>query len=202
MSVAERDEVMVNSTLSYPRFVYEVGGTPAVFAAAVLSMIMWISGIVKPLLVIVAFVTIFVSIFVFKVCLRKQSTSLYEYFITALMLSGTNILYSLVLKASMFLPTIGLTPFMCIIIQCIIQITYMMVLLTVVWTAFRDWQDLGFTRYANKAQDMQVGLFRFMHRKERNADNPFYGGTTQQSTPEKNWAIYDNMINERRKRSR
>lgn len=202
LSVAERDEVMVNSTLSYPRFVYEVGGTPAVFAAAVLSMIMWISGIVKPLLVIVAFVTIFVSIFVFKVCLRKQSTSLYGYFITALMLSGTNILYSLVLKASMFLPTIGLTPFMCIIIQCIIQITYMMVLLTVVWTAFRDWQDLGFTRYANKAQDMQVGLFRFMHRKERNADNPFYGGTTQQSTPEKNWAIYDNMINERRKRSR
>lgn len=202
LSIADRSDVMTTSTLSYPRFVYSVGGTPTVFAAAVLTMIMWVSGLVKPILVIVAFVTIFISVFVFKVCMRKPGTSLYGYFITALLLGATNILYSVILKLSMFLPTIGMTPFMCVIIQCIIQIVYMIVLLSVVWTAFKDWRDLGMTRYANKMQDMQVGMFKFLNRKNKNADNPFYGGTTKQSTPEKNWEYYDNMIDERRNRMR
>lgn len=202
LSIADRSDVMTTSTLSYPRFVYSVGGTPTVFAAAVLTMIMWVSGLVKPILVIVAFITIFISVFVFKVCMRKPGTSLYGYFITALLLGATNILYSVILKLSMFLPTIGMTPFMCVIIQCIIQIVYMIVLLSVVWTAFKDWRDLGMTRYANKMQDMQVGMFKFLNRKNKNADNPFYGGTTKQSTPEKNWEYYDNMIDERRNRMR
>lgn len=70
---------MINSTLSYPRFVYAVGGTSGVFAAALLSMVMWVSSIVKPVLIVVAFLTIFISVFVFKVCLRKQDSSLYGY---------------------------------------------------------------------------------------------------------------------------
>lgn len=202
MSIADRAEVMLNSTLSYPRFVYCVGGTSTVFAAALLSMVMWISSIVKPLLIIVAFLTIFVSVFVFRVCMRKEGSSLYGYFITTVLLCGTNILYSLLLKLSMYLPTIGLTPFMCIIVQILVQITYMVILLNVVGTAFREWQDLGAARYANKLQDAKVGIFHFMHKDKTNEDNPFYGGTTMRSDPDKNWSYYDKMIDERRKRAR
>lgn len=201
LSIADRDEVMINSTLSYPRFVYTVGGSPAVFAAALLSMVMWISGIVKPLLVVVAFVTIFVSIFIFRVCMRKEGTSLYGYMITALLLSFTNICYSLMLKASMFLPSLHFTPFMCILVQIVLQITYMVILLNVVGTAFKDWRDLGYARYAAKAQDAHVGLFQFFN-KNKNANNPFYGGSTRISDPEKNWSYYDDMMEERKRRSR
>jgi hypothetical protein len=77
----------------------------------------------------------------------------------------------------------------------------MVVLLQVVWTAFRDWHDLGFARYANKAHDFRVTLFNFMHR-DKNLNNPFYGGTTKASTPEKNWEYYDDMLDERKRRLR
>lgn len=202
MSIADRADVMINSTLSYPRFVYAVGGTSGVFAAALLSMVMWVSSIVKPVLIVVAFLTIFISVFVFKVCLRKQDSSLYGYVITTLLLCGTNILYSLLLKLSMYLPTIGATPFMCILLQIIVQIAYMVILLQVVGTAFKDWRDLGAQRYANKIGDWKVRLFQKFHRNKGNLGNPFYGGTTQKSDPEKNWNYYDEMMDERRKRSR
>lgn len=202
MSIADRADVMLNSTLSYPRFVYAVGGTSSVFAAALLSMVTWISSVVKPVLIVVAFLTIFVSVFIFKVCLRKSDTSLYGYFITTLLLCGTNILYSLLLKLSMYLPTLGMTPFMCILVQIIVQIAYMVVLLQVVGTAFKDWRDLGAQRYANKMDDIKVGFFQKIHKGDSNMSNPYYGGTSQKSDPEKNWSFYDDMIDERRKRSR
>lgn len=201
LSIADRDEVMINSTLSYPRFVYTVGGSPAVFAAALLSMVMWISGLVKPILVVVAFLTIFVSIFVFRVCMRKEGTSIYGYMITALLLSGTNICYSVMLKASMFLPSLHFTPFMCILVQIVLQIGYMVLLWNVVGTAFRDWRDLGYARYANKTQDMRIGMLQ-MFSKNKNSNNPFYGGSTKVSDPEKNWGYYDDMMEERKRRSR
>lgn len=202
MSIADRADVMLNSTLSYPRFVYAVGGTSSVFAAALLSMVTWISSVVKPVLIVVAFLTIFVSVFIFKVCLRKSDTSLYGYFITTLLLCGTNILYSLLLKLSMYLPSLGMTPFMCILVQIIVQIAYMVVLLQVVGTAFKDWRDLGAQRYANKIDDIKVGFFQKIHKGDSNMSNPYYGGTSQKSDPEKNWSFYDDMIDERRKRSR
>ena len=202
LSVANRNEVMVNSTLSYPRFIYTVGGTSTVYAAALLSMVMRISSIIKPLLVLVAFVTIFVSIFIFRVCMHKNDSSLWGYFITTLLLCLTNILYSVVLKLSMFLPKLGLTPFLCIVVQIVVQIVYMVVLLNVVGTAFKEWHDLGYAKYANKAQDMKLELFHFIHKKRCDGVNPFYGGTTATSDPEKNWNYYDSMIEERRRRSR
>ena len=134
--------------------------------------------------------------------MHKKGSSLWGYFITTLLLCLTNVLYSVVLKLSMFLPKLGLTPFLCIAIQIVVQIVYMVVLLNVVGTAFKEWHDLGYARYANKAQDMKLGLFQFMHKQKGDGSNPFYGGTTAKSDPEKNWNYYDTMMEERRRRSR
>lgn len=186
--IADTPTVMVNSFLSYPRFVYEVGGTPAVFAGALLAMIMWVSSIVKPLCVLATFGVIFASIFIFKICLRKNDTSLYGYVITTLLLAGVNILYSVLLKLSVYLPNMGLTPLMCILLQIILQIGYMAILLGVVWFAIRDWRDLGYSRAANK---MQV-----LYNKKVNT---FYGGTEVITTPEQNWEFYNELMERRRK---
>ena len=91
---------------------------------------------------------------------------------------------------------------MCILLQIVVQIAYMVILLQVVGTAFKDWRDLGAQRYANKLGDWKVRLFQKFHKDKGNLGNPFYGGTTQKSDPEKNWNYYDEMMDERRKRSR
>lgn len=201
LSVADRGDVMINSSLSYPRFIYTVGGSPTVFASALLSMIMWISGLLKPALVILAFLVIFASIFIFKICARKEDTSLYGYVITVGLLCLTNIAYSLLLKVSLYLPAMGLTPFMCVIFQIILQIVYLVILLSVVSTAFRDWRDLGYARYANRAQDLKVGFIQSI-RKGKNISNPNFEGSSRKSDPEKNWNYYDEMLEERKRRSR
>lgn len=201
LSIAERGDVVLNSALSYPRFVYAVGGTPAVFAAAMLSMILWVSGIVKPILVIVAFVTIFVSIFIFKICMRKSDVSLYGYVMTTILLCLTNVLYAVLLKLSIYLPTIGMTPLMCIIIQIIVQIVYLVMLLSVVWTAFKDWRDLGFAKYSEKLRDMKVGVSSVFH-KGKGHGNPNFEGSNRLSDPEKNWNYFDDMLDERERRGK
>lgn len=201
LSIAERGDVVLNSALSYPRFVYAVGGTPAVFAAAMLSMILWVSGIVKPILVIVAFVTIFVSIFIFKICMRKSNVSLYGYVMTTLLLCLTNVLYAVLLKLSIYLPTVGMTPLMCIIIQIIVQIVYLVMLLSVVWTAFKDWRDLGFARYSEKLRDMKVSMSSMLH-KGKGHGNPNFEGSNRLSDPDKNWNYFDHMLDERERRGK
>ena len=200
MSVTDTKEVMLNSTLSYPRYIYTVGGTPAVYAAALLSMVNWICGIAKPVLVQASFVIIFVSIFIFCVCLRKSDTSVFGYIITTVILSATNILYSVLLKLSMWLPELGLTPFMCLLFLCAIQILYIIVLVEVVWLILKDWRDLAFSRYVHKADTVWRRLLNVIFRKRNSGQNPYYGGSTAKSTPEKNWRYYEKLTEDTMRR--
>jgi hypothetical protein len=198
LSVADRNLVMRNSTLTYPLFVYNVGGTPAVYAAALLSMVLWISSWVKPIAVIVIFITVFVSIFIFKVCLRKESSSLYGYVVTILLTCLTNVCYSFLLKLSLYLPSLGLTPTVCIMLQILLQLFYMGLLWNVLGTAIRDWEDLGFGKYQKAFEKLETKTQNLFKHKE--AKNPFYGGSDSISTPQANWQFYDNLTGNRKRR--
>lgn len=184
LSIANRNQVMINSTLTYSRFVYEVGGMPAVYAAAILSMINWISSYVKPICTIIVFIAIFVSLFVFKICLRKKTTSLYGYAITTLLLCGCNLLNSLLLKISMYLPAMNLPPTVCIILQCFIQIGYLCVLGYVTMVAFRDWRDLGYDRYQSMINKVKAKM---------PGDNR-YNDFGKRQPKQNNWQYYNNLV--------
>lgn len=201
LSIADRDTVMINSTLTFSRFVYEVGGTPAVYAAAILTMITWISSYVKPLCTILVFVAIFISLFVFKICLRKKSANLYGYAITTILLCGCNLLHSILLKSCMYLPILHLPATVCIILQCLLQLGYMAILGYVTIVAFRDWQDLGFERHQANAQKLAHSMTPKFFRRQ--GDNQYRTSfESRNSRPKNNWEYYDRLVDKHKERNR
>ena len=201
LSIADRDSVMTNSTLTYSRFVYEVGGMPSVYAAAVLSMVVWLSSYVKPLCTILVFIAIFISLFVFKICLRRKSANLYGYAITTILLCLCNLLHSILLKSCMYLPTLHLPPLVCIILQILLQIGYMMVLGRVTVIAFRDWQDLGYDRYQADAQKASHKLVPKSLRGDGNNQYSSYF-EAKHNKPKNNWEYYDKLVDTHKERNR
>ena len=201
LSIAKKNEVMMTSTLTFPRFVYETGGTFAVVVAMILSVTMKVSSILKPAAVILTFALIFFSVFIIKICMRKKEATYLGYIVTVLLLCLTNIAYSLMLKVTLFLPTL-FPPAVCIIIQILLQVGYLFILANVLWYAAKDWHDMAAFKYMQKVEALQMKIrdsFTFWRKGEGSTG---FGGSTRISTPEKNHAMLNEMFDERERRTK
>ena len=147
LSIDDRDSVMKSSTMSYARFVFTSGGTPAVYAAALLTLVNFISSWVKPIVTLLVFCITCISIFLFKLILRKSNNSIYGYVCTILLMCAVNVLGSGFLKISMYIPSTGMSPTVCILIQILIQCAYIYLLMWIVGVALKDWRNVGFQHY-------------------------------------------------------
>lgn len=207
-----RSQVMYDSTLSYPRYIYEIGGSVAVYLSALLSGINFIAGYLKPLCTALIMIVIYISLFVFKVCLHKKTSSVWGYAVTTIELCVLNIVYAICIKLSMYFPTLGINPSICIILDIVIQVVYLFCLLKVTYLSFKDWQDLGYARYRYQMSKMEVGAneltsifkqkFHFFGKKNKGvADNtPARRFNTER--PEDNWAYYDSLTESRKNRKK
>lgn len=199
LSVAKKNDVMMTSTLTFPRFVYETGGTFAVVVAMILSVTMKVSSILKPAAVILTFALIFFSVFIIKICMRKKEATYLGYIVTILLLCLTNIAYSLMLKITLFLPTL-FPPALCIIIQILLQVGYLFILGNVIYYAAKDWHDMAAFKYMQKVEALQMKIrdsFTFWRKGEGSTG---FGGSTRVSTPERNHAMLNKMFDERERR--
>ena len=199
LSVAKKNDVMMTSTLTFPRFVYETGGTFAVVVAMILSVTMKVSSILKPAAVILTFALIFFSVFIIKICMRKKEATYLGYIVTILLLCLTNIAYSLMLKITLFLPTL-FPPAICIIIQILLQVGYLFILGNVIYYAAKDWHDMAAFKYMQKVEALQMKIrdsFTFWRKGEGSTG---FGGSTRVSTPERNHAMLNEMFDERERR--
>lgn len=147
LSIADKNTVMNGSVMSYARFVFNVGGTPAVYAAALLTLVSFISSWMKPLATLLVFLITCISIFIFKLILRRHNNSIYGYICTIMLMCTVNVLGSVFLKLSMYIPRTGLSPTVCILIQILIQCAYIYLLLWIVRAAMKDWKNVGFDKY-------------------------------------------------------
>ena len=185
LCVAPDEDVVLAAPLSYPRFVYNYGGTPAVYAAAFVSIILWIGSYIKPLCTIFIFLAVFVSIFVFRVILRKPSANIWGYCETVLLLCFTNVVHALMLKLSMYMTEIGLSATGCLIFTFVAQLVYLVVLAWVVSVSIRDWQNLGAGIYEQKTVSLRN---KFKKDDDRSA--------IRKPRLDNNWDYYNNMKTE------
>lgn len=209
MVTGTREEVMYDSSLNYPRFVYEVGGTVAVYTAALLTLVNFVIGYLKPICTVVIMIAIYTSLFIFKVCLQKKSASIYGYIITTFLLCVLNFVYALAMKASMYMPQAGLNPAVCMIIAMLIQIVYAALLLKVTVRSLVDWRDLGYAKYQYEAQKKEDNakelLMRFKRTKHLFAAKKYNESPTkvyQTNNPEDNWGYYNNLSEARKRRKK
>lgn len=174
LTVADKASTLEGSPMSFSRFVYNEAGTPGVYAAVFLVIVTMFVQTMKTVITIAIMVLLIVSVFVFKILLRKSNHSIGGYLLTLLVICSTNILYAVILKVSLAIPQTGLAPTLCIIIQILIQLAYLLILAVVLVFALRDWKNIGFTHFENLAHTMKDKFSRRHSRspKERYDSKP------------------------------
>lgn len=145
--VCDKETTLEDSPMSFARFVYNEAGTPGVIAGIFLTVITLFTSFMRTILTIAILVLLIVSVYVFKILLRKSNNSVAGYFATLGVICATNILYAIVLKISIAIPSTGLAPTICIILQILIQLAYLVVLGAVLIFAIRDWRNFGYNQY-------------------------------------------------------
>lgn len=186
MSIADKDAVMRYSTMSYARFVYTVGGTTAVYAAALASLVNFVASWVKPACTILVFLICCASIFILKLILRRGNNSIWGYCTTIGLMCSINVLGAVITKLSMYLPSLGFSPTVCLIIQILIQVVYLSLLVRIVKTALKDWTNVGYNRY-------DATISNKFNRRYRSTD---YGMPRQANA----WGYYNNLVERDRRR--
>lgn len=186
------DEAVMATSMSYPRFIYVFGGEAGVYVAAILSVIMWLGSFIKPLCTIIVFISVFMSIFVFRVVLRKPSANLWGYCVTVALLCVTNLLHALVLKIGVSLPNFGLSPLGCLIFLIVGQVAYLLLLAYVTGVSLKDWSNLGASEYEKEAN-----LLRSKLGKEDTV--AMLSGRVKHH--DYNWDYYNDLVDQHRKRN-
>ena len=162
LAIAQPELVMKDSPLSFARFVYEVGRSPAIIAASVLSGVLLVSTFLKPLITLFLLLVFFISLFVFKLLLRQKAKSIGGYIYSLIAICVVNITYALLLKLTMYLPRVITLPTVCILIQIVLQVMYIYLLLGLTIFIFRDWRNLGYDTFASMPAKI---IDKFHHNK-------------------------------------
>lgn len=192
LCIVPADEAVMASTMSYPRFVYSFGGEASVYMSAVLSIILWLGSYIKPLCTVIVFLSVFISIFVFKVVLQKPSANLVGYLITTLLLCATNLFHAVLLKIGVALPNMGLSCLGCLIFITVGQVAYLLILAYVTGVSLRDWSNLGAAEYGKEADLIKSKL--------RPSDSAArLSGSVKHH--DDNWDYYNDLVNQHRDRS-
>lgn len=148
LSVTDRVETMKGSPLSFTRFIYSEAGETGIYLSAVLSIIIFISGWVKPLVTLIMFGVLFVSFFLYKIILRRKSDNLKGYIKIFLLLCLCNLIYSVLIKTSMMLPGLGIAPSVCILIQIVMHSVFLLLYVFIATISVKNWRDLA-SNYLN-----------------------------------------------------
>lgn len=193
LCIVPADEAVMATSMSYSRFVYTFGGEAGVYLAAILSVIMWLGSFIKPLCTVLVFISVFLSIFVFRVVLRRPSANLLGYLITVCLLCVTNFTHALILKLGVNLPSFGLSPAGCLIFLIVGQVGYLILLAYVTGVSLKDWSNLGASEYAKEAK-----LFQNKFGKGNASDN--LNGRIRHH--EDNWDYYNDLVTQHRNRNR
>jgi hypothetical protein len=147
VSIARQHVVMEGAPYSFSRFVYSIAGQGGVYAAAILLIVIYIGNFIKPILVITIFLVVFVSLFVWKLILKAEEQSLQGYIFLTGAVGLLNVAYALMLKLTMFLPSVGFSPFICMLLSALMQLFFIALYFSLTTFVIKNWKDLGAVRF-------------------------------------------------------
>lgn len=203
MSIEEQTKVMMDSPYSYPRFLLESQGLVTVYTGAILHIVYLIGGFVKPVATIIIFMAMFLSIYIYKCLLHRSTDNLRGFFWMTIALCIGNVLHGVILKLSLFLPAIGTPPVICIFMQLLLQIAYIIFYLWLTSLIVLNWRDLGSQTFRNifsqrslRLSKVSAGNWGFgqdMHGSSDSGD--YFGDKPRQSKKTASREEYERMKN-------
>lgn len=156
LSMAPRNITMQDTSKSFARFVYDNAGTLGVVSTAILIVVYFVSSLVKPVCMIIILASMIASLIVQKLIKRDGNRAIEGYLITMALLCLTNVVYAFMLKISLSLPALGLTPVVSIVVQILIQFLYFFIIALFTTWVLRDWRNMGFNKYQTVFGDMAI----------------------------------------------
>lgn len=180
LSLEDSATVMKESSKSFARFVYDESGTLGVIVTSLLIVMYVISAFMKPLCLIII-IGCMVSAAVIRRVIKKDTLNAVEgMLVTAAIMCGVNILYSVVLKISLAIPELGTSLVVSALIQIVIQFVYLYVLVSLTLLVLSDWKNVGLFKFAQLFERVMVSADRVdlavQHALHRDSKNIFYGG--------------------------
>lgn len=151
LSITDKNTSVVNSSLSFGKFVYEQAGGLGVILTAILLAVYFVTSVVKPALVI-----FLCGLLVYNLLIRnmfkmdKGKTVEGLLYVLSIMVI-VNSVYALFIKLSMMLPNLGMNPVISIIGQIAIQILYLVLITKVVGAIIKDIANFGFNVFQTGA---------------------------------------------------
>ena len=156
LSIANKAETLDTSPMSFARFVYTESGIFGTYASIFLVLSTMLASFVKAIVTVAIMILLIVSVYIQKILLRKENRPIGGYLITLGVICGTNILYALILKLILLIPSVGVVPGLSIVLQVLIQLGYTFILAMVLTFALRDWKNMGMNLYQPMIESVQA----------------------------------------------
>ena len=162
-----------NYAYTFGRSVFNTSGTVGVILAAVLSIVIMLTSVLKPILIIALFIIILINIMFRHILLDKPNQGVEGYFIGCALFMILNFFYAGLLKFCFFIANTDVTPIASMIICIVIQILYLLGLLVLIWTQISDWENGGFLKYMTAFGGVLAGFAsNHSYNPQRDSDIP------------------------------
>ena len=145
--VADNEAVYKYYSYSFARFTYEEAGGIGVVFAAILLTVLWLTGFIKPLAMILILALLIINCVFRKVLFRKESRCIEGYLIGSACLVLCNYAYALMLRISLSICGLGLGAILSLVIGLIVQIAYVFLLCMIMVIEVKDWKNSGFNEF-------------------------------------------------------
>lgn len=156
--VADKGSVYKYFSYGFARFAYEESGTIGVILAALYFVVLWITSVLKLLVLFVILGLLIINVLFRKTLFRKESRCIEGYLIACACLVMCNYAYSLMLKASMLVSETGLGSVAGLSLAIIVQVLYVFGLTCIVAIEYKDWRNNGFAGFQEIGASITSGL--------------------------------------------
>lgn len=145
--VADNEAVYKYYSYSFARFTYEEAGGVGVIFAAILLVVLWLTGFIKPIIMILILGLLIINCVFRKVLFRKESRCIEGYLIGSACLVLCNYTYSLMLRVSLSICGLGLGSILSLVVGLVVQLVYIFLLCMIMVIQIKDWKNSGFNEF-------------------------------------------------------
>ena len=156
--VADKGAVYKYFSYGFARFAYEESGTIGVILAAIYFVVLWITSLLKLLVLVVILSLLIINVLFRKTLFRKESRCIEGYLIACACLVMCNYAYSLMLKASMLISETGLGSIAGLSLAIVVQVLYVFGLTGIVYIQYKDWRNNGYAGFQEIGASITSGL--------------------------------------------
>lgn len=134
---------------SFGRFVLNQTSIVGIVLTAFLVITLFVTNVLKPVLILVLFGIIIINILFRKMLFDKENQGVEGYLIGCALFMVCNYIYSFLLKIAFSIPKTNIPTIAAVIVAIITQLLYLAMLLFMIRIQVKDWKNGGYTEYAN-----------------------------------------------------